>query len=115
MAYNLDLSTRFTVKSGTLPVMYNANDLADEAHEEAQMQYMKVAIGAVDLAVPLGGLTTVEATNIVSDQVVSFKINGSTVGVSCRSLTISGATITALTVSNASGVLANLKLVAVGT
>lgn len=114
MSYNLDLTTRFTVKSGAVPVMYNFSDIADEAHDEAQMQYMEVAIGATDLAVPLGGLTTAEALDIISDQIVTLKINGGA-GFPCKSLTISGAIITAITVSNSSGVLANLKLVAVGT
>jgi len=114
VSYSLDLSTRFTVKTSATPVMYNANDLADEAHEEAQMQFMEIAIGAVDLAVPMGGLTTIEAIDLISDQVVTLKINGGA-GFPCKSLTISGAIITAITVSNSSGVLANLKLVAVGT
>jgi len=115
MAYSLDLVTRFTVKSGSVPVMYNTNDIADEAHDEAQMQYMEVANGATDLAVPLGGLTTVEALSIVSDQSVSFKINGGSVGIPCKSLTITGAAITAMTISNASGQIANLKMAMVGT
>ena len=115
MTYSLDLITRFTVKSNATPIIYNVNDLADEAHDEAQTQYMEVANGVTDQVVPLGGLTTVEALSIISDQSVSFKINGGSAGIPCKSLIITGAAITAMTISNTSGQIANLKMAMVGT
>ena len=115
MSYSLDATTRFTVRNGLTPVMYNSNDIVDEAHDEAAMQYMEVASGATDLTIPLGGLTTVEAIDLISDQAISLKINGGTVAVGCKSLTLIGCAITALTVSNSSGALANLRIAMAGT
>ena len=116
MSYLLSLFMQFSVDrdDGKLALV-DSVEVQDEAHDEAKSEFMEVANGSTDLAVPLGGLTTVKALLIISNQDVSFKINGGNTGVQVKTLFLRDCAVTALTVSNASGSTADVRILAVGT
>jgi len=116
MSYLLSLNYNWLVeREAGGQVLYDSDDVQSEAHDEAKSELMEVANNTVDAAIPLGGLTTVEALLIISDQDVSFKINGGNTGVPCKSLMLWGCAITALSISNASGETANVRVLMTGT
>jgi hypothetical protein len=78
-------------------------------------EYRELATGTADEAIDLGQITTVRAMLIKSDQPVSLEINAGTVaGASGNIILMIGCAITALTISNASGNVANVKICLAG-
>jgi hypothetical protein len=90
-----------------------ALSLADAEYDELRAGYEEVANGASDQPIALGPLTTAELVLALSDQVVTWKINGS-IAIQAGRLLLAGAAVTSLTVSNASGSDANIEIVMLG-
>jgi len=113
----LDLTASLAIqRSGqTTNIAYDSQTLADEAHDEHDARTEEIPDNTSDQAITLGPLTTIQAVLVISDQPVTFKINGDSNGFEARGFLAWGAAITAMTVSNASGKLAVLRLIRVGT
>ena len=80
------------------------------------LQLVEVATGVSDQALSLGGLTTAYSVALITDQVVTLKLNGGSETLTLRANEpILLPTITAITVSNSSGSTAHIKYIAAGT
>lgn len=112
-----DLSLTLAVqRSGvTGNILADELTLDDAGFDEQFSQYMEVADAVTDQAVSLGPLTTAQLVLILSDKTVSFKLNGSVTALACTSLLLTNAAVTAITVTNASGATASLRIVLLGT
>jgi len=84
------------------------SEIAD--HDELVTQMVEVADAASNQAISLGGLTTAETVLLVSDTPITFKVNGAADGVACTILLLLEAAVTSLTVSNASGQAAIVRV-----
>lgn len=89
--------------------------------EEAVTHKMEIADAVVDQAVSLGSLSTCKQLHIISDRAISVKINGGDTGIPIGhtateggSMSIPATSITALSVSNASGGVANVHFILSG-
>ena len=66
-------------------------------------QVLTLPDATVDEAVEFGGVTTAETVLIVSDVEISVKVNGAAAGIAGTMFLFTGASITELEISNASG------------
>lgn len=83
--------------------------------DEMNSQYIPLAIGATDVAVNMGTVATATTLLIVSDQLVSVKVNGDAdTAISFKTLLLSTAGITAMSLSNPSGLAAKVRVLALG-
>jgi len=112
----LTTSVFFTVKRQSTTIVTGSmkESVSDEFHDEAVSQNLEVAAAAVDQAISLGGLTTVKALLLISDQNVSFKFNGGTTVIVGKSVYLRDCAVTAILVSNAGTLEANIEMMAVG-
>jgi len=113
MAFDLSTTLGFTIKDGTVTIGYLTDGVIDEDQDEASAGAMKLANGATDVTIPLGGLTTVKAIALKSDFQLTIKINGS-IAIACKAYYMRDCAITTLTASNASGSAAVLQYVMAG-
>jgi len=99
-----------------------SSTITEEAdHDESATHHLELADGATDQAVALGGLATVQGLLIISDRLISVKINAGSVGVPIGHTAAEGGVlalpateITSLSLTNASGEVANVYLSMVG-
>lgn len=82
---------------------------SDVTIDQFQPLLLQIPNGAVDQAVQLNGIEG-EKLVLLSDQTISVKLNGSATAIQCKMLVLDGAAVTSLTVSNASGQVATVRL-----
>ena len=114
MAYSVDTSTTMSVKRGTLTTVSENDITTGILIDEVQSQFSEVADTTVDQSISLGGITTCSQLFLLSDQVVSIKLNGSTTGISGKVFLFKDSAITSLSVSNSSGNVANIRTIMAG-
>ena len=90
------------------------SDTLSVAYAEATIQHIIVANGASDTSVGLGGVTTADVVYLKSDQQLTINFNSSsgtdiTIDAN-RPALLTGTSVTALYVSNASGSNANVDI-----
>jgi len=94
---------------------YESLALTAQAYDESDQQFVEVATGVTDQIIGLGGLSTVQALLIISDQAISIKLNDFTPAILTKQLLLTGLTVTSIKVSNASGTQANVRVILAGT
>ena len=109
MQTNYDL--KMTIVDGSTTVL-TANAVGSDVNDsdELNTQIIDVPTGSTDIVVALGEVTPATTILLEANQPMSVKINTSTVAVPFKALALVGTSITALTVSNASGNAAKLKV-----
>jgi len=86
--------------------------------DESNMRTYEVADETTDESVDLGGITTVDVFAITSDYQITYKLNGSATAITLdakKSHVLFGTSITAITISNASGSTASVQILIAGT
>lgn len=103
-------------KAGSSVDLAQAAFLAsDQGRDEVTEQYLSIATGVTAQVLSLGAITTVSELLLISSVTVSIKINGSLTALAGKVFLLSGAAITSLTISNASGSTAQVQLVLAGS
>jgi hypothetical protein len=117
MATTFNLTVTLEAEDSGTVVGKISEALTDTACDEfTGQQYMEITTGSSNVAMSLGPLTTAYSVAIVSDQVITIKVNGSSDALTLRANEpIVLPTVTSLTVSNASGSTAKVQYIAVGT
>lgn len=110
---SLSLSAQRTNITGNL--ISDSWSIEDQEFDELSTQFLELVNGASDTVISLGEVGTGSLILIVSDQTISFKLNSETVAVAFKVILLSGAAVTALKLSNASGSTANVRLAVLGT
>ncbi len=106
-----DYALGLTIKDGsTTTLAATATGSEPDRSNELSSSVIEVPTGTIDMVVPLGEVTPAKDILLDSDQELSVKINTSTVAIPFKALALVGTSVTALTVSNASGNLAKLKV-----
>jgi formate-dependent phosphoribosylglycinamide formyltransferase (GAR transformylase) len=99
----------------TTQAIDNDSFVVQDTESEFISQVYSIANLAVDQVIALGPLAAAAMLYIVSDQEVTFKLNGDLVGFPAKVFILQSTAITAITVSNASGALATIRVVATGS
>jgi hypothetical protein len=117
MAFTADLYYSLLLRRAGISanLLSEQSELLDQDFDEQTVQGVEVANGAVDQAISLGGVTTASLLLLISDQAVSVKVNGAAAGIACRTLLLTGAAATSLSVSNSSGATANVRVYLLGS
>jgi hypothetical protein len=111
LTVNLDAN-----RSGNTTKFINESlSLANIDFDEATSQVVEVPDAAVDQAVNLAGLTTIQTLLVISDRALSYKLNGASVALAFKNLLVTDASLTALSLSNASGGMATVRVYMLGT
>jgi len=104
----------YEIKDGTVIEQTEAFS-ASASVNETTSQLIQVADSVTDQTINLGPVATSEVFMLETDQTITIKLNGSSDAITVDSVFVLGGTVTALTVSNASGSTANLTVKAGGT
>ena len=111
MAMQTDYSLALTIKDGASTALAaTATGSLPQRSNELDSAVIEIATGGTDVVIPLGEVTPVKDVLLDSDQPLSIKINTATVAIPFKALALLDTTITALSVSNASGNVAKLKV-----
>ena len=111
MAMQTDYSLALTIKDGASTALAaTATGSLPERSNELASTVIEIPTGSTDIVIPLGEVTPVKDVLLDSDQPLSVQINTATVGVPFKALALLDTSITVLSVSNASGNLAKLKV-----
>jgi hypothetical protein len=106
-----DYALGLTIKDGASTVAAPvATGSIPNRSNELSTQVFEIPTGSTNIAIPLGEVTPVLDLLLESDQPLSVNLNTSTVAIPFKVLALVDTNITALTVSNASGNLAKLKV-----
>ena len=114
---NSDLNLVLAVQrtNQTYNLMRDELPMLDQAFSEGLQQAVIVAKSTSNQVISLGPLTTVQTLLLISDQTVTAKINGEATGHACKNMLLTGASVTALTLTNESATLdANVRLIMLG-
>jgi hypothetical protein len=114
LTQQLDLQLKVRNYGTSQPVVGEELSLI-ATHDELATHVVEVANGVTDQAISLGALTTAVTVLLISDTAITFKVNGAAVGVACKTLLLTAAAVTSLSVSNASGAAAVLRIHLLGT
>src|SRR5437879_2818719 len=107
---NLSVSLDVNRTTFTAKIINDTQTLTAVDFDEATGQELTIATGVSNAAVSLGGLTTATTLAMFSDEPVTVKLNGEATGHLCANLLLTSAAITAITLSNASGSTATVRL-----
>lgn len=113
MAIEGKISAVISLLNGTKTITTESIAPSITANEQMSSSFT-VAIGAVDAPISLGPIASAKLIWFSSDQELTLKLNGSVIGITTKSLLMTGAAVTSITASNGSGVIANVTLIAVG-
>jgi len=114
---NADLNLVLAVQrtNQTYNLMRDELPMLDQAFNEGLQQAVIVAKDTDDQVISLGPLATVQTLLMISDQAVTPKINSEATGHACKNMLLTGASVTALTLTNESVTLdANVRLIMLG-
>lgn len=90
-------------------VMDIDESFSDVSVDQFQPLLIQIPNLAVDQAINLNAIQG-EKLVLLSDQTISVKLNGSATALQCKMLFLDGAAVTSLSISNASGSVANVRL-----
>jgi hypothetical protein len=110
MAYNLDITSEFTVKSVNEPVGVNSDSASNIVIGQFLVQYLTIPEDDLAVAIPFGAITEVNHLIIVSDQVITVHLNGDLVGLTVETLALHGAEITSITLDGHATADATVKI-----
>lgn len=113
MALDVTSQVSTSFKRGTTIV---ASDISSYAASSAEMVILDYAIAdqVSDQSVGLGPIAAADFMLLISDRQVSVKINGALAAVACKQLVLTGSNVSSLSISNASGGTANLRIFMTG-
>jgi len=114
LAADINLTLAVQRSGISADLVRDALTLDDQAFDEMVQQFVEVAAGASDQAISVGPLTTCQALLLISSVEVTAKINGEATGHTCKNMLLTGASVTALTLSNAGAVAAAVRIVMLG-
>ncbi len=103
----------YEIKDGTV-IEQTESFSASASVNETTSQTIQILDAVTDQSINLGGVATTEVFLLETDQEITIKLNGSSDAITIDSFIALGGTVTALTISNASGSTANVTIKAGG-
>lgn len=111
---NLTVTLDANISGSTTKIINDLISLASVNFNLETQDVLQVPNGANNQVVSLGGLTTATTVLMISDQPLTVKLNGEATGHVCQYMLLTSAAITAITLSNASGVAATPRIYMLG-
>lgn len=105
---NLELAVQRNTATGN--VVADGYAVADQGYDKQEGQFLSLVNGTVDQVISLGLVSTATLVMLISSQPITVKLNGAATGLLLTNLVLTGAAVTSMTISNASGSTANIRL-----